>query len=145
MAAEMAARSVIAGDFSPGTSTPRRSGAKCVTTSCDWPASATEPGRAASTPAGVISHASRGRSASVSEGKMRRTMLIVLWLPSHLDEGDFVDLAQCGQPLAHTLERRLTQKFHAHPLRGAANLRRRPLLQDQLANRIVQVQQLMDR
>src|SRR5882757_4312264 len=145
MAAEIAARSVIAGDFSPGTSTPRRSGAKCVTTSCDWPASATEPGRAASTPAGVISHASRGRKASVSEGKMRRTMLIVLCLPSHLDESDFVDLAHCRQPLAYTLQRRLTKKLHSHPLRCAANLRCRPLLQNQLANRIVQIQQLMDR
>src|ERR1035437_4991642 len=65
-------------------------------------------------------------------------------LSGGLDERNFVDLFQGGQAALHAVNGRFAQKAHAFPLCQLANLRSRFLFQNQLADRVGQVEQFMD-
>src|SRR3984885_8061336 len=134
-----AARSLKLGVCNPAASTPGRKGANAETISCS-----ASPGRPATTPALVISHARRGRSALGSDGKMRMAMLESMSLAEGLDKGDLVDFLKCSQAPAGTIYRRFAKKLHAPLLRQFTHLGGRLLLQNDFPDGIGQLQQFVD-
>src|ERR1700722_14234122 len=62
-----------------------------------------------------------------------------------LDECDLVDFLQCGDSGPRLFERRLAEKRHAFVARHPPDLRRRALIENQFADLLAQVEQLMDR
>src|ERR1700728_3468795 len=61
-----------------------------------------------------------------------------------LDEGDLIDLFQCGHPEPDFIERRLAQKAHTLVACSAANLRGRPPRQNHFSDRVAQIQQFVN-
>src|ERR1051326_1543524 len=131
-AVRRAAASSTLGPFNPGAMAPslRRRPVKTSRRACFSEA------RAAMMPSGVISQASRGRVIFCLE---------LAILSRGLDKRDLVDLLHGGNARPYPGQRRITQKLHSFLMRRFADLRRWTLFQDQLANTVRKVQQLVDR
>src|SRR5215472_15558129 len=115
-----------------GLSTPAFSLREVKTSSCDDFSAA----RAAITLSTVISHARLGRGLYCGERSIP--------LPGSLDERDLVDLLQGGDTGLDPGQRRLAQEPHAFFVCCPADLRRRPLLQNQLADAVRKIEQFVD-
>ena len=65
-------------------------------------------------------------------------------LAVRLDKGHFVDFLESGEAAPNAIQRRFPQKLHTFLLRQLAHFGGRFLLENHLANRIGQVEQLVD-
>src|ERR1700693_3559420 len=66
-------------------------------------------------------------------------------LSGRLNKGYLVDLLECCEATPHALKGRLTEKAHAFFLSQLADFRSGLLIQNQLADRVGQIEQFMDR
>src|SRR5258708_2018426 len=92
--------------------------------------------RAAIRPLTLTSHARRGR--------VRDCWRLAIFLPGGLDKRDLVDLLHCSDAGLDLLQRRFAQEPHSFVMRRLADLRRRPLFQNQFADMVGKIKQFVD-